>query len=196
MLPMKESKYIIASVVIHALLFASAIIDWKFGAEKQEYMDSDVLLMGPKTGDKINPPKPKADKKDKVVKGPVDENAPKVFDKEAADDKDQSEGTFGQGGTKELDYNTELGAWLQANKKYPKMARRLGQECDNIVVEFNIYPDGRLDDVTVKEKCQYDVLNDAAIALVKASSPFKPFPANFPKSPIKRIQPISYKLVD
>lgn len=196
MLPMKESKYIIASVVIHALFFASAVIDWKFGEEKQEYMDSDVLLMGPKTGDKINPPKPKSENKDKVVKGPVDENAPKVFDKNAADDQDQSEGTFGQGGTKELDYNTELGAWLQANKKYPKLARRLGQECDNIVVEFNIYPDGRLDDVVVKEKCQYDVLNQAAIDLVKASSPFKPFPANFPNTPIKRIQPISYKLVD
>lgn len=194
---MKETKYIVASIVIHALLFASALIDWKFGEEKQEYMDSDVLLMGPNTGTKINPPKQKA-KKD-VVKAPVDENAPKVFDKNAADDTgeaEQNEGTFGQGGTKELDYNTELGAWLQANKKYPKLARRLGQECDNIVVEFNIYPDGRLDDVSIKEKCQYDVLNQAAVDLVKASSPFKPFPANFPKTPIKRIQPISFKLVD
>ncbi len=196
MLPMKETKYIIASVVIHALLFASAIIDWKFGSEKQEYMDSDVLLMGPKTGDKINPPKPKADKKQNVVKAPVDENAPKVFDKSAPSEEEQSEGTFGQGGTKQLDYYTELGAWLQANKKYPKLARRLGQECDNIVVEFVLYPDGRLDNVVVKEKCQYDVLNQAAVDMIKASSPFKPFPANFPQNPVPRSQAIAYKLVD
>lgn len=195
MLRMKESKYIVASLIIHGLLFASMIIDWKWGEQKQEYMDSDVLLMGPKTGDKINPPKPKSDNKDKVVKGPVDENAPKVYDKNAATEE-ESEGTFGQGGTKELDYNTELGAWLNANKKYPKLARRLGQECENIIVEFNVYPDGRLDDIVVKEKCQYEVLNQAAIDMVKASSPFKPFPANFPNKPMQRVQPIAYKLTD
>lgn len=190
---MKEYKYIIASLVIHSLFFASAVFDWKW-EQKQEYMDSDVLLMGPKTGDKINPKK-KADKKDIVKPVDNDPNAVKEYDKNASD-AEQDEGQFGQGGTKELDYNTELGAWLQANKKYPKLARRLGQECDNIVLEFNIYPDGRLDDVIVKEKCQYDVLNQAAIDLVKASSPFKPFPPNYPKTPIKRVQPISYKLVD
>lgn len=197
MLRMKESKYIVASLVIHALLFASMIIDWKFGKEKQEYMDSDVLLMGPNTGTKINPPKQKTEKE--VVKAPVDENAPKVYDKNAADEtgeEDKSEGQFGQGGTKELDYNTELGAWLQANKKYPKLARRLGQECENIILEFNIYPDGRLDDIVIKEKCQYEVLNQAAVDMVKASSPFKPFPANFPNKPLHRVQPIAYKLED
>ncbi|MCC6137461.1 MAG: energy transducer TonB [Bdellovibrionaceae bacterium] len=193
MLPMNEYKYIIASIVVHGLVFSSMLINWNW-TEKQEYMDSDVLLMGPKTGDKINPPKPKSDKK---ITKPVDNdpNAVKEYDPNASTEE-QSEGTFGQGGTKELDYNTELGAWLQANKKYPKLARRLGQECDNIVVEFNIYPDGRLDDVIIKEKCQYDVLNQAAIDLVKASSPFKPFPANFPKTAIKRVQPFSFKLVD
>lgn len=197
---MKENKRlvpisIVASVVIHALMFASAMIDWKWGSEKQEYLDSDVLLMGPNTGTKINPPKVKSDK----VKQPVDENAPKVFDKNAGDDTgeaEEQEGTFGQGGTKELEYLTELSAWLAANKKYPKLARRLGQECENIVVSFTVYPDGRLDDIIVTEKCQYEVLNQASIDLVKASSPFKPFPAHYPKSPIKRNQPFSYKLVD
>lgn len=193
-MPMKTSKFIVISILLHGLLFASMSMNWKW-EEKQEYMDSDVLLMGPKTGDKINPPKPKTEKKDKVVKAPIDQNAPKVYDKNASDaDAEQEEGTFGQGGTKELDYNTELGVWLNVNKKYPKMARRLGQECENIVVEFNVYPDGRLDDIMVKEKCQYEVLNQAAVDMIKASSPFKPFPANFPQKPMKRIQPISYKL--
>lgn len=190
---MNEYKYIIASIVVHGLVFSSMLINWNWGT-KQEYMDSDVLLMGENKGTKINPPKPKSEKKtQKVVEN--DPNAVKEYDPEASTEE-PSEGTFGQGGTKELDYNTELGAWLMANKKYPKLARRLGQECENIVVEFNIYPDGRLDDVIIKEKCQYDVLNQAAIDVIKASSPFKPFPANFPKTPIKRVQPFGYKLVD
>jgi TonB family protein len=192
---MKESKFIAISIVLHVLLFATATVNWKWSNEP-EYMDSDVLLMGPKTGDKINPKKKQKDP-NKVVK-PVDNdpNAVKTYDPKAADAAEEDEGQFGQGGTKQLDYSTELGAWLQANKKYPKMARRLGQECDNIVVEFNVYPDGRLDDVFIKEKCQYEVLNQAAIDVVKASSPFKPFPANFPQKPMKRIQPFGYKLVD
>lgn len=186
---------IVASLVLHIMIFVVSAIDWKFGGEKQEYMDSDVLLMGENKGTKINPPKVKSDK----VKAPVDANAPKVYDKNAGDETGEEvpqEGTFGQGGTKELEYLTELEAWLAANKKYPKLARRLGQECDNIVVSFNVYPDGRLDDIEVKEKCQYEVLNQASIDLVKASSPFKPFPAHYPKTPIKRNQPFSYKLVD
>lgn len=190
---MKEYKFIIASVVIHGLFFGSTMINLNW-EKAPEYMDSDVLLMGPNTGTKINPPKPKADKKDKVVK-PVnnDPDALKEYDKNASTEEPE-EGTFGQGGTKELEYMTELGAWLQANKKYPKLARRLGQECDNIVVEFTLYPDGRLDDVILKEKCQYDVLNQAALDIIKASNPFKPFPANYPKNPIKRVQAFGYKL--
>lgn len=190
---MKELKYIVASLIVHGLLFSTVFFDWKW-KKKEVYMDSDVLLMGPKTGDKINPPKPKSDKK--IVKPVInDPNAVKEYDKNASAEE-PSEGQFGQGGTKQLDYNTELVAWLNANKKYPKLARRLGQECENIIVEFNIYPDGRLDDVIVKEKCQYDILNQAAVDMVKAASPFKPFPDNFPKTPQKRTQPIGFKLVE
>jgi len=189
---MKESKYIILSVLIHGLLFSSVFIDWKW-KKKQQYIDSDVLLMGPKTGDKINPPKPK--NKDVVKeKRPVDTEAPKVYDKTAADSSNEDEGQFGQGGTKALPYDTELQLWLKANKRYPKLAKRLGQECDNIVITFNVYPDGRLDDIILKEKCQYDILNQAAMDQVRASSPFKPFPPNFPSKPLARTLPFSYKL--
>lgn len=193
MLRMKEIKFIVASVILHGLFFGSAMVSWNWGEKAPEYLDSDVLLMGPNTGTKINPPKPKSNK-DKVVK-PVnnDPDALKEYDKNAATEE-PTEGTFGQGGTKELEYMTELGAWLQANKKYPKLARRLGQECENIVVEFTLYPDGRLDDILLKEKCQYDVLNQAAIDVVKSSNPFKPFPANYPKNPIKRLQAFEFKL--
>ncbi len=185
------SASVIASFLLHGLLFSS--IFYKWGQEKQQYYDSDVLLMGDGRGTKINPPKPKEkkDKSDKVVEN--DPDAVKTFDKNAGAAEDSSEEAFGQGGKKALPYDTELTLWLQANKKYPKMARRLGQECENITLEFNINPDGRLTDIMLKERCDHDVLNQAAVDLVKASSPFKPYPPNFPQKPLKRVQSFSYK---
>lgn len=193
---MKDLKYIIGSLVIHGMLFSSLFIKWGF-KEKQEYMDSDVLLMGDGHGKKINPPKPKSDeKKEKVA---TDPDALKTYDKNASDsseDSDSNEEAFGQGGKKALPYDTELTAWLQVNKRYPKMARRLGQECDNITLEFNVNPDGRLTDILIKEKCEFEVLNQAAVDMIKESSPFKPFPSHFPQKPLKRTQSFSYKLTE
>lgn len=158
-------------------------------------MDSDVLLMGDGRGTKINPPKPKEKQnQEKVVEN--DPDALKTHDPNAASASDSSEEAFGQGGKKALPYDTELSAWLQVNKKYPKMARRLGQECENITLEFNINPDGRLTDILLKEKCEFEVLNQAAVDIVKASSPFKPYPAHFPQKPLKRTQSFSYKLTE
>jgi TonB family protein len=167
---MKELKYIIGSLVIHGVLFSSMLIDWKF-KQKETYMDSDVLLMGDGRGDKINPPKPKEKNKseEKVVEN--DPDALKTHDKNAATASDSSEEAFGQGGTKALPYDTELTLWLQANKKYPKMARRLGQECENITLSFNVNPDGRLTDIMIKEKCEHEILNQAAIEIVKSGEP-------------------------
>lgn len=190
---MRELKYIIGSLVVHGLLFSSLFINWGF-KEKETYMDSDVLLMGDGRGTKINPPKPKEKSDQKVVEN--DPDALKTHDPNAASASDSSEEAFGQGGKKALPYDTELMLWLQANKKYPKMAKRLGQECENITLEFNINPDGRLTDILLKEKCDHDVLNQAAMDMIKTSSPFKPFPSNFPQKPLKRIQSFSYKLTE
>ena len=196
MFSMKELKYIVGSLIVHGILFSSMLIDWK-SKDKETYMDSDVLLMGENTGTKINPPKPKTkatEKTQQIVEN--DPNAVKTYDKNAPNPEDASEGTFGQGGTKALPYDTELTLWLQANKKYPKMARRLGQECENITLEFNINPDGRLTDILLKEKCEHENLNQAALEIVKSSSPFKPYPNDFPQKPLKRVQSFSYKLTE
>lgn len=191
---MKDLKYIIGSLVVHGLMFSSLFINWGF-KEKETYMDSDVLLMGDGRGTKINPPKPKEKQnQEKVVEN--DPDALKTHDPNAASASDSSEEAFGQGGKKALPYDTELSAWLQVNKKYPKMARRLGQECENITLEFNINPDGRLTDIMLKEKCEFETLNQAAVDIVKASSPFKPYPPHFPQKPLKRTQSFSYKLTE
>lgn len=191
----RELKFIVASIFVHGIVFSSMIFNWNWG-KKEQYTNSDVLLMGENTGTKINPPKPKADK---VIKPKVpvenDPNAVKSNEKTAQQDTEQSEGTFGQGGTKPLEYFTELNAWISVNKKYPKMARRLGQECE-VKVGFNVNPDGRLSDIQVLEKCPHDSLNQAATELIAASSPFKPFPENFPKKALWREVPVSYKLVE
>lgn len=192
----REFKFFIASLLIHGLVFSSMIFNWGW-SKKDVYMDSDILLMGENTGTKINPPKPKADK---VIKPKVpmenDPNAVKTNEKQAQETtQEQSEGTFGQGGTKPLEYFTELSAWIKVNQKYPKMARRLGQEGD-VKVGFNVNPDGRLTDIQVIEKSPHEALNQAATDLIAASSPFKPFPDNFPKKPIWKEQPVSYKLIE
>lgn len=183
--------FIVISAVLHVSFLVGSQMEWK---KKKQYLNSDVyLLQGENKGTKINPPKKKKKKPRKVVKKVMEADPNALKTSKIKQEEEVEEGTFGQGGDKPLPYDIALNAWLQANKKYPKMARRLGHE-GMVKVEFNVHPDGKLTDVILSEASDFDTLNNAAVKLVYAASPFRPFPEHFKKSPRKKIIPIQYTL--
>lgn len=188
---MKFTLFIVISLALHVGFFFGSQFKWE---TKKTYAHSDVLLMGDPAGKKINPPPKKKKKKEVKKKKKIVNNDPNaVKTNEKVEEEDMEEGAFGQGGKKPLPYEVALQAWLKANRKYPRMARRLGHE-GIVKVQFKIHPDGKLTDVSVTEGCDYETLNDAAVKLVYASSPFRPFPSHFKQTPKTKIVPIAYSL--
>lgn len=193
---MSMHKYILASLTLHGLLMVAIILDWGH-SNKTKPIDTDVLLLGPSTNSRVTAEKAPRQKAKAQTSEVQDPDALKTTEqKSAGTPVAGSEGSFGQGGAQALQYDDELAAWIKANKKYPKFAKRLGQECEKIILEFNVYPDGRLGDVVLKEKCQYEMLNQAALEAIKASSPFRPFPAGFAQVPRKSLYQFTYRLTE
>ncbi len=77
---------------------------------------------------------------------------------------------------------------VQKKMEYPKMARKMGWE-GKVVLAFTILSDGNAKDVTVKESCGIDILNNSAVEAVKKASPFPKPPAE-----ARIILPVVFKL--
>lgn len=60
---------------------------------------------------------------------------------------------------------------ISEHKRYPYMARRLGQQ-GKVTLNFVLHPDGLVTNVVVKESSRYSVLDRAAEEAVEAISPF------------------------
>ena len=194
---MGRYKYIIASVTLHGLLMVAIILDWGHN-NLHHPIDTDVLLLGESTNTRVTAQKsPRQKAKASATSEVVDPDALKTAEvKTVGPATSESEGSFGQGGKAALKYDDELAAWIQANKKYPKFAKRLGQECSGVRVEATVYPDGHLDNMFIAEKCQHEMLNQAALEAVKASNPFRPFPPELGKAPRKGVYVFTFEIIN
>jgi len=81
----------------------------------------------------------------------------------------------------EASYKAELRAAIEANKRYPAMARRLRRE-GRVVVRFVVHADGRISDIAVAQGSGTRILDRAALRAVKAVGTFRPFPEEFRES--------------
>jgi protein TonB len=90
-------------------------------------------------------------------------------------------------------YKYELRLFLESRKIYPESAKRLRQT-GTVVVEFKVSPQGELKDVNVSRASSSEVLNRAALDLVKRASSFKPFPKELQLSELQLKLPIEYVL--
>jgi protein TonB len=90
-------------------------------------------------------------------------------------------------------YKYELRLFLESRKIYPESAKRLRQT-GTVIVEFKVSPQGELKDVNVSQASSSEVLNRAALDLVKRASSFKPFPKELQISELQLKLPIEYVL--
>lgn len=90
-------------------------------------------------------------------------------------------------------YKYELRLYLDSRKIYPETARRLSQT-GTVVVQFRVGANGEIDGVELEKPASSEVLNKAALDLVKRAQKFKPLPEETKLNELKLSFPIEYIL--
>jgi TonB family protein len=90
-------------------------------------------------------------------------------------------------------YLFELESFFNSRKIYPARARHLGLE-GNVEVSFHLEEDGTFSDPHVSRPCIHDVLNDAALRLVKDVGHYRPLPPELNLRVLHVTVPIQYEL--
>jgi protein TonB len=90
-------------------------------------------------------------------------------------------------------YLFELRKLLERKKRYPALARKMGQT-GRVLVSFTLAQDGSLVKSEVVERAAFDSLNEAAHDLVKSISGVKPFPEEIHKTTWNIVLPIDYSI--
>ena len=88
-------------------------------------------------------------------------------------------------------YAAELRQFIENNKFYPRVAKRLKQS-GKVKLNLKVTKDGIFEDVSLASSSQFPLLNKAAIELVKKLKKFKPLPSTVQKYSFSI--PIKYQL--
>jgi periplasmic protein TonB len=88
---------------------------------------------------------------------------------------------FVSANTREHLYASYMRAWVAkvervGNLNYPEQARRMNL-AGNLVLSVDILADGSVEQIRILRSSGYDTLDEAAVRIVRLSSPFSPLPA-------------------
>nr|BFD65974.1 hypothetical protein HAGR004_09960 [Bdellovibrio sp. HAGR004] len=207
---------LILSVLLHGGLFALAlgmaapsVVPLPVGVELM-YGDGGTV-QAPKQEEIIKAPKVKAPvvvdnsdgpaiKTEKVAEAAPQEQSPTgktAGSLAGTSDKGALEGREGGANGIEVSpeqrYLYEIKKLLERRKRYPVLARKMGQT-GKVTMRFTLAQDGSLLASEVLEKAPYDTLNQAALDLVKGIHGMKPFPQEIQKTSWVITVPIEYVL--
>jgi len=90
-------------------------------------------------------------------------------------------------------YKFELRLFLESRKVYPEMAKRLHQT-GTVIVQFKVNAQGDLRDINIEQPCSSEILNRAALDLIRRAAKFRPFPMGVTLSELTLSLPIQYIL--
>lgn len=99
---------------------------------------------------------------------------------EARDFPERPRRKFISANTREHLYASYMRSWVAkvervGNLNYPEQARRMNLE-GSLVLSVDILADGSVDQIRVLRSSGFDVLDEAAVRIVRLSSPFSPLP--------------------
>ncbi len=99
---------------------------------------------------------------------------------DAHDFRQQPRRKFISASTREHVYASYMSAWIAkveriGNMNYPEAARRRNIE-GGLVLSVDLLPDGSVDHIRVLRSSGHDILDEAAIRIVRLSAPFAPLP--------------------
>ena len=89
-------------------------------------------------------------------------------------------------------WTNELGAWLQAHKSYPELARERGEE-GTVAVRLTVARDGRVLNVAVARGSGSGTLDGAAAAMLR-NARVPPFPFSMPQAEVTVTVALRYML--
>lgn len=95
--------------------------------------------------------------------------------------------------TLEAEYMAALRKAIEAKKHYPKRARRLKRE-GNVIIDFTIHRDGKINQIQVQNSSGTKMLDKAAVDAIKRLGQFKPIPDKIPRDSWALEIPITYAL--
>jgi len=100
---------------------------------------------------------------------------------EAQDFPERRRRKFISANTREHLYATYMRSWVAkvervGNLNYPEQARRMNL-AGALVLSVDILADGSVEQIRVLRSSGYDILDEAAVRIVRLSSPFSPLPA-------------------
>jgi protein TonB len=98
----------------------------------------------------------------------------------------------GAGGRAPRDYFERLLSEIARHKSYPRLARLRGWE-GRVVVKFTLGPDGRVEQVSLQDGSPHELLNEAALDLIRSRKRFEAPPAGSAAPLVLRV-PVVYSL--
>lgn len=93
----------------------------------------------------------------------------------------------------EAAYRARVRQAVDAQKVYPRLARRMGEE-GRVVLAFTLEADGRLASVRVVESSGSELLDEAALEAVREAAPFPSFPAGITRTRWEFTLPLTFSL--
>jgi protein TonB len=90
-------------------------------------------------------------------------------------------------------YKQKLRAQIGYYKKYPRRARRMGQE-GNCIIKFMIFPDGSVKQIQMLHSSGYKLLDQAALKAIHSVNPFIPYSEDVSSSPMEFEIPVKFTL--
>lgn len=133
-----------------------------------------------KTTDAISSPKEKEEEKEeKIEEEAVEETEENFSDSTEESQEKESAGEFSENPiiSEEVQkattsYKSYALSRIAGKKQYPYSARSKGLE-GKVRVRLVISPDGSISECRILQKCEHEILNEACLAAIKKSAPFK-----------------------
>lgn len=108
-------------------------------------------------------------------------------------DRGEGAGSNPRAQAAEADWYALISAHLERNKRYPREARRDGQE-GTPVVRFTVNRRGRVTDISIRQSSGSEALDDAAMSLLRRVSPLPAMPRSMGRETVTITLPIEYTL--
>ncbi|ASD65401.1 energy transducer TonB [Bdellovibrio bacteriovorus] len=214
-LSLNISRSVTLSVLLHGGLFALAVgmaapevlplpvgVELQYGdggtvqAPKHEQQVKAAKMKAPVVADNSEGPAIKSEKVTEAAPQPV-ANGKAAGSLAGTSDKGGLEGREGVVNGSEVSpeqrYLYEIKKLLERRKRYPMLAKKMGQT-GKVTMRFTLAQDGSLLTSEIVEKTPYDSLNQAALDLVKGIHGLKPFPQEIQRGSWSITVPIEYVL--